>query len=253
MAERATGPLRGLRILTTRPARQGAGILGRLRSLGATADNFPTIEIVERTGDDARLERIGEYELAIFISANAVVCGFAALARVGASCPDLPPTVAIGRSTAELLKARGVGDVSYPRQPNSEALLETSAVRALAPASRVIVFRGRGGREAIAAGLRGRGLTVDYAEVYERIKPRASLSFTEPRDLVLVTSNDALSNLYELTETASRACLLRTQLILGSRSMLVLHRRLGFERAAVCAASPLDDDMVAAVKAWYRR
>ncbi len=246
-------PLRGLRVLTTRPAHQSAGILAQLRALGADADNFPTIEIVSLAADDERLRRIGEYDLAIFISGNAVAYGLAALARVGAARTALPPAVAVGRGTAALLAAAGVAGAAYPAQPSSEALLEVPVVKALAPASKVIVFRGRGGKEVIAAGLRARGIAVDYAQVYARRKPLASLSLAEPRDLILVTSRDGLRNLYELTEAASRARLLQTRIVLGSRSMLDLHRELRFERDPICAASPLDDDMTAAVAARCRR
>ena len=253
VAEQTTRPLHGLRVLATRPAHQSAGILTRLRAFGAAADNFPTIEIVNRTDDDARLGNIGEYDLAIFISGNAVAYGLAALKRAGASPADLPPVAAVGRGTAELLKSEKVEKVFYPPQPTSEALLEVPAVKALAPVSRVIVFRGRGGREVIAAGLRERGMTVDYVEVYERVKPQASLTLAKPYGLIFATSHDGLRNLHELTEAASRKCLLQTQIVLGSRSMLDLHRKLGFEHDPVCAVSPLDDDMIAAVMAWHRR
>ncbi len=245
-----------LRVLTTRPAHQCAALLARLRTLGADAANFPTIEITDLACDNEMLKRVGEYDLAIFISANAVVHGLAALARVGVSPAGLPAVAAIGRSTAALLETEGVSRVTHPAQPSSASLLKTRAVQALAPASRVIVFRGRGGKEAIAAGLRARDCVVDYAQVYERRKPvSASLSFADapPPDLILVTSRDGLQNLYDLTEAASRARLLQTRIVIGSESMLDLHRALGFQQDAVIAASPLDDDMAAAVVAQRKR
>lgn len=244
-----------MRVLTTRPAHQSAEILSRLRALGAHADNFPVIEILDVVPDDDMLKRVGQYDLAIFISGNAVTRGLAVLVQAGVSRARLPPVVAVGCSTAALLEAEGVSGATYPAQPSSESLLEMPEVRALAPAGKVIVFRGRGGRETLAAGLRARGLTVDYAEVYERRKPAAaSLSLTDlPPDLILVTSRDSLRNLCELTETACRARLMQTPVVLGSRSMLDLYRELGFQRDAVIAASPLDGDMVAAVLTCRRR
>ena len=255
LADDAQKPLQGLRVLATRPAHQSAALLARLNALGAIADNFPTIEVIAVDPAGDVLERVGDYDLAIFISANAVVHGLAALARTGVALSGLPPVAAVGRTTAQLLEAEGVSGVAYPPTPSSEALLETSAVKALSAPGKVVIFRGRGGKEVLAVGLRTRGLAVDYAEVYERRKPAAvSLSFTDPLpDLILVTSRDGLQNLYEMTEEASRPRLLETPVVLGSRAMLALYRRLGFQRDAVVAQSPLDADVIAAVTAWRRR
>ena len=242
-------PLEGLRVLTTRPAHQSAALLARLRELGATADNFPTIEIVGIAIAADMLKRIGEYNLAIFISGNAVEYGLAALTKVGRAPTDLPGVVAVGRTTAALLESHGVSGVSFPAQPSSEALLKTPAVEALAPSSKVVIFRGRGGKEVIATGLRARGISVDYAQVYERRRPGSvQLSLVPPfPDLVVTTSRDGLQNLCGLTDAASREPLLRTTIVLGSRSMLGLHRELGFEKEPIVAASPLDDDVVKAI------
>ena len=255
MAEISANPLRGLRLLATRPAHQSTELLAQLRALGASADNFPTIEIINPLSDNTRLKRVSEYDLVIFISGNAVTYGLAALERVGVAHTCLPQTVAVGRGTAALLKTAGVTDVTHPAQPSSQSLLEMPTVKALPPASKVLVFRGHGGKEVLAAGLRAAGMVVDYAEVYARRRPvGVELSFTGPKpDLILITSRDGLHNLYTMTDPASRDQLLKTPIVLGSESILDLHRELGFQQAPIIAASPLDDDMVAAIVAWHRR
>ena len=251
--------LHGVRILTTRPANQSGGILRKLRARGAEVRNFPTIEIVERTDADALLAKIAGniagYDLAIFISANAVEYGFAALKRAKVAHTSLPPVVAIGRTTAGLLRLQGVADVTWPPEPSSASLLRMPAVRGLGPSSRALLFRGVGGKELIADGLRTRGIEVRYAEVYERRRPTAlKLSFTDfCPDLILVTSRDGLRNLHAMVEDKARDRLLRTPVLLGSRSMLDLHEKLGFRQRAEVAASPLDDDMTAATLAWNRQ
>ena len=250
-------PLRGIRVLTTRPAHQSAELLAGLRALGAEADNLPTIEIMRITANKAQLQRVAGYHLVIFISGNAVSYGLAALADVGLPHENLPPAVAIGRSTARQLEQAGVAEVAYPAQPNSEAVCEMPVVKALPRAGKVLVFRGRGGKEVLARSLRARDLTVDYVEVYERRKPLESaansfataFSASAP-DLILVTSRDSLQNLYRLTNAEQRRLLLHTQIVIGSPSMSDLHSELGFDKPPVIAASPLNDDMVRAAKEW---
>ena len=247
--------LRGVRILTTRPANQSSGILAKLRAHEAEVRNFPTIEIIGRTNADTLLADVAGYDLAIFISANAVEQGFAALKRVGIPHTSLPSVIAIGRGTARLLELQGVSDVTWPSEPSSASLLQMPAVRAFGLSAKVILFRGVGGKELIAGGLRARGIEVHYAEVYERRRPRAlKLSFADfYPDVILVTSRDGLQNLYAMIENEARDSLLRVPALLGSRSMLDLHKKLGFRQRAEVAASPLDDDMAAAVLAWNRQ
>ncbi len=217
--------------------------------------NFQTIEIVGRTDADTLLPNIAGYDLAIFISANAVEHGLAAMNRVAMPYTSLPQVATIGRGTASLLELQGIVGVACPSEPSSASLLHMPTVQALDPSAKVIVFRGVGGKEQIAGSLRARGIGVHYAEVYERRRPRAlKLSFADfYPDVILVTSRDGLQNLYAMTTDKARDSLLRLPTLLGSRSMLDLHEKLGFRQPAEVAASPLDDDMIAAVLAWNRR
>ena len=255
VSESSSQRLKGVRLLVTRPAHQSEEILTRLRTLGAQAVGFPTIEIFELTAGDSLIKRMDEYALAIFISGNAVHYGFMALARVGVPYTDLPPVVAIGRGTAKLLESKGVANVQCPEHPSSDSLLQMPVVKSLEPSKKVILFRGLGGKEVIAVGLRACELEVYYAEVYERCKPAsATLSFADfAPDLILMTSRDGLQNLYDLTDSRFRAQLLKTPILLGSQSMLDLYEKLGFQQDAVIAKSPLDDDMVDAVLEWGKR
>src|SRR5262245_21769115 len=140
-------PLRGKNIVVTRPAHQEAGLAARIRAAGGDAICFPVIEI--RDVEDPRalhavIDRLHEFDLAVFISPNAAARGLSAIAarRV------LPPRLAfaaIGPGGVKELARFGVTDVIAPaRRYDSEALLELPQLAQL-HGKRVVIFRGEGG------------------------------------------------------------------------------------------------------------
>src|SRR4051794_26040293 len=72
------GPLHGVGVLVTRPARQAAGLVSELAVLGARPIVFPAIVILPPS-DAAPLARahaaLAQYDAAIFVSANAAEYG----------------------------------------------------------------------------------------------------------------------------------------------------------------------------------
>ena len=90
-----SGPLAGIGILVTRPARQAGAFAQKIAALGALPVIFPAIVILPPE-DPARLASthavLGSYDFAVFVSANAVEFGV----------PDArawPPTVPAFRAT----------------------------------------------------------------------------------------------------------------------------------------------------------
>lgn len=249
---------RAPQVMMTRPAHQGEPLRALLEGVGARVSHFPTIEIVDRADATDNLDKargIDRYRLLIFISRNAVDYGARLADLAGLDRGRLPPSAAIGRGTAEYLTAQGFDVAAFPERPSSEDLLETDAVKGLPSGARVLIFRGRGGKEVLAERLRSRGLTVDYAEVYQRIKPPGKsldLAAASP-DLILVGSRDSLDNLYEMTPSGDRARLVRTTLVLGAASMVARHAELGFVAPPVTADSPLDADMVEAAMRYIKK
>ena len=81
-----TKPLSGVRVLVTRPAAQAQSLAQRIEQAGGEAIRFPTLEIAAAC-DVAALERvltdIARFDLAIFISPNAVAHGLAHLKAYG--------------------------------------------------------------------------------------------------------------------------------------------------------------------------
>jgi len=204
------GPLAGLGILITRPARQAGGFAQKVAVLGGTSVIFPAIVILP-PADSAPLAlahaALAGYDFAIFISANAVEYGAPDPAKWPAGLVALAP----GPGTAEALAAVGIAGARIPATTfDSEGLLalpELSGVRE----RRVLIFRGDGGREHLGETLRARGAAVDYVACYRRAKPESGVAglaeaFREGRiHAVTITSSEGLDNLWHLIDEATRA------------------------------------------------
>ena len=203
------GPLAGLGILITRPARQAGGFAQKVAVLGGTPVIFPAIVILPPV-DSTPLARahaaLSKYDFAIFISANAV--------EDGAPDPRLWPSTLValapGPGTAEALAAVGIAGARIPATTfDSEGLLalpELSDVRG----KRALIFRGDGGREQLGETLRARGAAVDYVACYRRAKPESGAAglaeaFREGRiHAVTITSSEGQDNLWALANDETR-------------------------------------------------
>jgi uroporphyrinogen-III synthase len=194
------GPLAGLGIVVTRPARQAAGLAARLAALGATPIVFPSIVILppnDRTALDRAHAALATYDLAFFVSANAVEYGVPDPARWPAALPAYAP----GPGTAEALIAVGIANVRVPASRfDSEGLLALTELSQLA-GRRAVLFRGEDGRDLLASTLRARGAHVDEVPCYRRAAPEAGAqglveALRERRAHALtVTSSEGLDNL----------------------------------------------------------
>jgi uroporphyrinogen-III synthase len=234
--EAASGcDLNGLGVLVTRAAHQAGPLCRLIAAHGGRPWRFPALEIVPAQDPGparALLRRLDQFDLAIFVSPNAVAW---ALAVDGAAhaLANAQRVAAVGESTAKALAQAGVGVDLVPEsgRHDSEGLL---ASRALEHVSgwRALIVRGEGGRELLAAELRRRGAEVDYAEVYRRAVPE-----TDPAPLlerwdadvqaVVATSADVLANLALLLGEAGLQRLRRTPLVVVSERMAEQARTLG--------------------------
>ena len=203
-------PLGGIGILVTRPARQAGGFAQKLAALGAAPVIFPAIAILPPL-DPAPLARVhaalADYDIAVFVSANAVEYGAPDARRWPATLVPFAP----GPGTAEALAAVGIGGTRIPTTTlDSEGLLALPELRDVA-GKRVVIFRGDGGREHLGDALAGRGARVEYVACYRRAAPQSGVSglaeaFRDGRvDAVTITSSEGLDNLWALADEALRA------------------------------------------------
>lgn len=251
------GPLQGLRILVTRPARQAGPLCDLIRAAGGEPVRLPALAI-EPPRDPASagriVARLTDFDLAIFISPNAAEQGLALIREHGGLPPSLR-VAALGERTAGVLVQSGAHvHITAPPPFNSEALLTRPEFQSLA-GRRVVIFRGEGGREHLAKALRARGATVIYAEVYRRVAPDADLGAVvggpDEINLVVVTSADALDNLLAMAEACGRrGWLLSQRLAVISERLARRAVELGFEQPALVAPQAADRGLIDAIAAW---
>jgi uroporphyrinogen-III synthase len=248
--------LGGRGVLVTRPAAQADGLCGRIEAIGGRAVRFPTIEILPPADPAAATARLAEdWDIVIFISRNAVE---GALSLPGDALRRCPARLAaVGRATAAAMQAAGMAPSLVPATGfDSEALLAVPALHDVA-GSRVLIVRGEGGRELLAATLAERGAEVAYAEVYRRAIPApASASqlsaWREALGFITATSDEVLDNLLRLVPAAAHPWLKGLPLAVLSARNAAMARELGFARVAV-APQPGDDGMLAALCSLVRQ
>ena len=167
-------PLSERRVVVTRARAQASELSDRLRELGATVLELPSIRIVPLPDGPATGEvcaRLGDYGLVVLTSVNGVDALFERMADRGLDARALAPgatVVAIGPATAERLAARGVRADVVPDRFVAEGVLEALADRPVAGV-RALVARARGSRPQLVEGLRERGARVDELELYESV------------------------------------------------------------------------------------
>jgi uroporphyrinogen-III synthase len=252
-----THDLGGAGVLVTRPAHQAEGLARLVRQAGGKPWCFPGITIAEPEDPAAvaaTLKDIGRFDIAVFVSPNAVE---QALAAAGPEA--LPPGVklaAVGKGSARALERHlGRGpDICPESRYDSEALLALPAMRAVA-GRKVLIVRGNGGRELLADTLRERGAEVSYAEVYRRMTPQwpaqelAGLLTAGEVDIVTGTSTEALANIVERLG-AQAGALLGLPLVVVTERMVEPARRLGFRGEILVSAKASDEAVLESVMAW---
>jgi uroporphyrinogen-III synthase len=254
-----TKVLNGIKVLVTRPEQQAEALCGAIENLGGKAIRFPVIEITQSRNQQAAktiLDTIPQYDIGIFISRNAVDWTMKLLDEK-ISIMDKLTLIAIGAATAKTLKQVSSAQVVTNSGANSEALLELDALSTdVIHGKKIIIFRGEGGRESLATTLRERGAKVDYVEVYSRDCPEYSrdvideLWSSNSPDVVIVTSNNGLENLFSLLNEDQRNLLFSKQLIVMGERMLDLSIDLGFTRPPILAEENSDEGILKAIVKW---
>jgi uroporphyrinogen-III synthase len=244
--------LEGLSIIVTRPESQARSLIEKLNTLGAQTTAFPTVEIKPINDSPEFLKTIdciGDTDIIIFISRNAVKHTLPLIKQQHASLPEHLKIVAVGPGTAEEIKALDVEvDLMPDDHYNTDGLL---ALKALIESTgkHIIIARGEGGKERLAETLTKRGAHVTYLESYRRALPKNDISITlkaQP-DLIIATSNDVLQNLYDMTPESLREALLDCQLLVISPSMVEQCEILGFSHPAIVATNASDESIIKAL------
>lgn len=163
-------------VIVTRPAHAGQRLFDRIVQHGHDAVWWPAFDIgaaPDAAAARAALARLAEYQLAIFVSANAVS---ASRALMLTPWPATTMIGAVGRSTREAIEVElqpPTGSVIAPLdedEAGSEAFWRTWQVSAdrMQPVRRVLVLRAEEGRNWLSERFSEMGAEVDSVAVYAR-------------------------------------------------------------------------------------
>jgi uroporphyrinogen-III synthase len=253
-------PLAGVAVLVTRPAQQAAPLCGLLQAAGARVIRLPALQIRQvadggfEVGPGTAAAGGDAFDLIIFTSANAVHHGAYLAVRY-----DTAALAAIGPATSRALQDRGLAATVTPSGGiDSEHLLLHS--RLAHPAGqRILIVKGRKGRELLREELTGRGALVTVAEVYERLRAdygAAELSALAAQfaagsiDIVTATSADVATALMEIATPALRSEFDRVHWLVPGPRVAAALRRHGITAPLIHAESAEDHDLLAAVVRW---
>jgi uroporphyrinogen-III synthase len=245
-------PLRGLTIAVTRPRDQAAQLAQRIEQAGGVPLLFPLLDIAAVQDTKAlqeKISRLGHFNLAIFISPNAVQYGIAAIRAAGATPPSLK-IATVGQGSAKALRELGISNVIAPTEHfDSEGLLDLPELKNVA-GWRVMIFRGDGGRELLGDTLKARGATVEYAACYQRSKSQLDMQalLKAKPDAISVTSTEALGYLWQTLDGNARSALRGTSLFVPHERIAGLAREQGWQHVHLTGSG--DDGLLSALMAW---
>jgi uroporphyrinogen-III synthase len=244
------GPLAGRGILITRPAHQAGTLAALIHAAGGRPVIFPALEILDPADPQPLLdviERLESYDLAVFISPNAVTRVMERMAgrRIW---PAGLRVAAIGKGGVRELERHGIRDVIAPQRSfDSERLLEMPQLQAVS-GQKVLILRGDGGRELLGDTLAARGARVDYVACYRRARPQ-----TDPAPLLqawandgihatVVTSSEGLRNLFAMLGKPGASLLQHTPLLVPHPRIAAVAGELGCYE--VIETAPGDDGLI---------
>ena len=238
----------GWRLLLTRPAAECEALAATLAAAGVFSRSLPLLDtepLAETPEQRATILELDRYCAVIVVSKPAARLGLALLDRYWPQPPAGQRWFSVGAATAQILDdylaPHGLGACCPSQGDDSEALLALDELgQALqVPTPRVLLMRGEGGRELIAETLRGRGVAVDYLELYRRVCPQypagtlPRLVEAERLNALLVSSAQGLDNLRQLAADAWPA-LARLPLLVPSPRVADLARAAGARQVIDC-------------------
>ena len=245
-------PLAGLKVVVTRPRDQALKLAQKIEQAGGAPLLFPLLDITPVQDADVlnqQIARLGEFNMAIFISPNAVHYGIAAI-RAAGPVPGSLKIATVGQGSAQALRESGIADVIAPtKRFDSEGLLALPELQNVS-GWHVMIFRGDGGRELLGDTLRDRGATVEYVSCYRRSKPQQdkSVLLASGPDAIIVTSSEAMGYLRQMLDDSEHAALRNTALFVPHARIAGLAREQGWTRVQVTASG--DDGMLSALITW---
>jgi len=228
--------LTGKGIVITRPRHQAESLAGLMAKMGGKPILFPTLEILPVENNQnllAAFTHLNQYEIAIFVSANAV--------HHALSLPHPPLSmtiIAIGNGTASALNEYQISADWIPESHHSEGLLALPILNNC-HGKKIAIFCGENARPLLSHSLKDRGAVVDELICYRRRCPSIDAELVmkqwqlEPIGLIISTSVESLKNLWQLFKTVDEQWLLSISLLVISPTMAAQAKKFGFRSVIV--------------------
>ncbi|WP_257255030.1 MULTISPECIES: uroporphyrinogen-III synthase [unclassified Endozoicomonas] len=211
---------REIRALVTRPREQAEPLVAMIQNQGAMAWSLPMIHIQPVAESQALRDRIlqlDQYGKIIAISQNAARLG---LEHIENYWPQMPLKIdwyAVGPKTRQWLNSNNI-EAACPevrqKPGDSEALLQLESLQQVS-GEKILILKGKGGRELLETTLSNRGARVDCLEVYERQKPDYPKDYLNRLikdhaiNVILTSSGEILANTTDyLSPALSQECCL---------------------------------------------
>lgn len=202
-ASLSDSPLRGRRIVVTRPRRQAEGFAAQLRELGAVPILFPTIRIApidDTTELDTAIRRLAEYDWIVFTSVNGVDIFHERLQALDASAAHLEDVcvAAIGPATGSALSEIGVMPDFIPDEYVAEQIAEgLGDVEGM----KVLLPRAEQARAALSDLLSAKGADVEEIATYHTVTgapDKEARQELESAAVITFTSSSTVRNFVKL-------------------------------------------------------
>lgn len=266
-----TSDLSAYHLLVVRPETQGRQWAEQLQQAGATVTLQPMMSIVPLTDEVSERAIINhilafaDYKKAIFISQNAVTYGLQWLDKYWPQLPIDTAFFAIGKATAALLEKHMQAGILYDSPEhamNSEELLKHPQLQQV-EGEKILIFRGKGGRQTLAEQLAARGAIVEYCELYERQVPQTQapqalvvldkdFRQTQKHAVLAVHSGETLANVCQMMHADEVLWLKQQCLLLPGERVADIAREVGFQQIIV-AENATHDSMIAALLAYQHK
>lgn len=196
-------PLQSMRVLVTRPRPQAERLTDAIREKGGFAITIPLLEILPLPETQIirdTIQTLNQYHKIIAISVSAVEHGLNAIDHWWPQRPIGIDWYAIGEATAKALQQQGLSVYHQANGIDSEALINLPDFRQIS-GQRLLIIKGRNGRNKLHTAFLERGACVDNLVVYERRCPEYATGYLSQQlldqriNVIVATSSQIVVNL----------------------------------------------------------
>ena len=249
------GPLKGVRILVTRPREDAPSLCRAIEHSGGIPVHLPTIAIAPIAPSSLQEEkqRLNSADIHIFISRNAVRLG---LRHYPYLLEPSTVTIAVGGGTANTFQDITKHQVTLiPKAGfDSEGVLALPELQQLS-GKVFVIYKGEGGRSLLEQTLKDRGATVITRDLYRRTLPEISTTsilelLQQPIDIITTTSNEILENLIKIVPEPCLSHLKQQPTLVISPRGVEMAQKLGFTHKIIIASGADNQAILSALIQW---